>query len=357
VRRTTVGSVIVGEHAHFHEIDDPIDPEGVHSDADIKAVNTWCTETIAQRKIDSKVTLMILVMQRLHQNDPTGFILNKVKSGKWKVKHINLPAKRTKHVKPVAVRKLYTKVKGPDGKSVWLFDPKRLPLDVLDQKEDLGQFMYAGQYLQHPVPLGGGMFKTGRLKFAPPPPFREFSSLVRYWDKAATEGGGAYSAGVLVGERWVTMDGKAAKRRAKDAQPEYWIFNCNRGQWDTDERESQILNTAKMDPRGKTFWTGIEDEGGSAGKDVALMSVRRLAGFKVKMHKPSGDKALRADPVSVQVYGKNVWIAMYGDDRDAWIVPFVEEMKYFPNSTYKDQIDALSGAFALIWKRRRAGGI
>ena len=339
VRRTTVGSVIVGEHAHFLGVDDPLDPEGARSDADIVNASTWCTETISQRKVNQKISVMTLVMQRLHQDDPTGFILELAKGGKWPVRHICLPATRSRAVKPARLRKFYSE----EG----LFDPKRLPQDVLEEKKELGQFMYAGQYDQNPVPLGGGMFKVDRLKYDVPPPMRKFNKLVRYWDKAATAGGGAYTAGVLLGELLV--------REGNKRVPQYWILHVERGQWDTDQRESIIDMWARRDPK-KTI-IGVEDEGGSTGKDVALMTVRRHIGRRLVMHKPTGDKVLRADPISVQVNGHNVMIAKYGDDRDGWIHPFIEEMRYFPMSKYKDQMDGLSGGFALIWSRKRIGGM
>jgi phage terminase large subunit-like protein len=44
--------------------------------------------------------------------------------------------------------------------------------------------------------------------------------------------------------------------------------------------------------------------------------------------------------------------------RAPWNSAFIEEHKYFPHSTYKDQVDAASGAFLLVAaKRRRAGAL
>lgn len=346
VRRTTVGSVIIGEHAHFLEVDDPLDPEGARSDAELETANGWVTETISQRKVDQQVAVMILVMQRLHQNDPTGFILKKHedKPESMPIKHICLPAKRNKHVSPPSRRRYY----GTHG----LLDPVRLPQAVLTQKEDLGAYMYAGQYDQHPVPRSGGMFKTDRILLDTPPVLTKFADIVRYWDKGATKDGGAYTAGVKVAKLLVGKQPDPLNPKKFHPLWEYWILHCERGQWDTYEREEQIDQTAKID--GTKVRMGIENEGGSTGKDIALMTIQRHSGNRISMHSPTGDKEARADPVSVQVNGRNVKIASYGDDRDAWIHPFLEELKLFPKSTYKDQVDALSGAFDLLWKRKTA---
>jgi len=340
IRRTTVGSVIIGEHADFIEIDDPLDPEGARSDPELETANTWCTETIAQRKVDQGVSLTILVMQRLSQNDPTGYMLAKAAKGEYRIRHICLPAIRNQAVRPVAARANYDSATG-------LLDPRRLPASVLDEKRALGVYMFAGQYLQSPVPLGGGMFRVSKLQIATPPPERRFTQIIRYWDKAATGGGGAYTAGVKMG-MW-------APDPSRRNEPEFWVFNVSRGQWATDEREAIIDQTANAD--GRSVVLALENEGGSSGKDVALMTLRRHAGRRVVMDRPTGDKAMRADPVSTQVNAGNVKLAMYGDDRDAWIPAFLDELKHFPNSTFKDQVDALSGAFKLLTNKRRAGAM
>jgi len=72
--------------------------------------------------------------------------------------------------------------------------------------------------------------------------------------------------------------------------------------------------------------------------------------------KPSGSdssKELRADPFSVQVNNGNV-VLKRGD----WNIEYLGELSFFPYSKYKDQVDASSGAFNLITKRKkRAGGL
>jgi predicted phage terminase large subunit-like protein len=341
VRRTTVGSAIIGEHAHFLVVDDPMDPSSARSAPEREAANTWMTETISQRKVDQAVTPMILVMQRLHENDCTGHLEATAKRSGNTTRTIRLPATRTGLVSPPQLRAKY----GPTG----LLDPIRLPPSVLREKQALGTYMYSGQYLQNPIPAGGAMFKTAAFPRRPPPPLVSPGAggpwvyLCRYWDKAATEGGGARTAGVLFG---VTGSYK---------EPQFWILNARVGQWATDEREGIIDECARLDPVGVVI--GIEDEGGSSGKDIALQTVRRHHGRRIVMHKPSGDKVGRADPVSVQVNQGNVVLATYGDARDEWQATFVEELKYFPLGQYKDQVDALSGAFALWLRgRHRSGG-
>lgn len=305
------GSTVVGMHAHFLGIDDPIDPESAVSEADLATANRWVDGTIVQRKVDKRLSFLYMVMQRLHQNDPTGHLL---KSRPDTIRHVCLPAEVTPDIKPIELRPYYV-----DG----LLDSVRLPRAVLDSQMLQGQYHYSGQYLQSPVPLGGGMFKVGRLTIDTPP--QKFRAVVRYWDKAGTEGDGAYTAGVKMGEDFDGM---------------YWVLHVVRGQWEAAEREKIIKQTAQID--GESVMVGLEQEPGSGGKDSARATIRNLAGFDVTANSVGGegDKARRADPFAAQVNGGNVRIAP-GD----WNHEYVEEMRYFPRSTYKDQVDASSGAF------------
>ena len=66
-----VGGSVVGLHGHLLLVDDPVDPAGAISEVEMVTANRWMDETLATRKVDKAVTLTILIMQRLHQNDCT----------------------------------------------------------------------------------------------------------------------------------------------------------------------------------------------------------------------------------------------------------------------------------------------
>jgi predicted phage terminase large subunit-like protein len=283
-------------------------------------------ETLPSRKVDKKVALTSVVMQRLHQNDPTGNRLDKgIKGGK--VRHICLPADINEgyEIKPRYLRRHYK-----NG----LMDSIRLGRDVLaEQRTLLGEFGYAGQYGQSPVPLGGGQFKVDRIRIERSAPLK-FRQRCRFWDKAGTAGGGAYTVGALLG---VDLDGV------------FWILDIVRGQWDSSEREKIIRQTAIADRR--IVVVGLEQEPGSGGKESAEATVRNLAGFRVRLDKPTGSKEDRADPFSTQVNGWNVRCI-----KAPWTTACIEELRFFPASRYKDQVDALSGGFNIISKRRMKAG-
>lgn len=316
-----VGGSVIGMHSHFIAIDDPIDPQGALSDLICTEANLWATETLSRRKVNVMLTPTVLIMQRLHQNDLTGHMLERGTKVRW----CSVPADDSWDVRPPEFREFYA-----DG----LLDPQRLPREALDEAyATLLEAGYAGQYGQSPIPRGGAMFKVDRLNYSRVPPLTWKRGPVRYWDKAGTLGGGAYTVGAKL---------------AIDFDDRVWILDIVRGQWDSGARERKILETAKSD--GKNVRVGIEQEPGSAGKESAENTAKSLtlSGFRVRMEKATGDKELRADPLSTQVNIGNV--VLYEESR--WNKVFVEEMRFFPLSKYKDQIDAASGAYGLITKTR-----
>jgi len=325
----STGGMITGDHAHFIIIDDPLNPLEAASEAFMKTAHDWMKETLPTRVVDKKLSPTILIMQRLHEDDPTSMMLD------WKkVRHINLPAERMLGKKmtgrPRSLKRKYTTDPDKDGAS--LLDPIRMDRGVLkDFEMKLSEYGYAGQFLQTPVPLEGGMFKTARLHFdVPPVSVNDWIQKVRFWDKAGTEGGGAYTVGVLMGE---------------DKDHHFWILDVIRVQLDTGEREKLIKLTAQVD-EVEAFTRvkiGVEQEPGSGGKESAQNTISNLAGFVVEAIRPSGDKSIRAMPFSSQVNVGNVYIAP-----GEWNTAYINELTLFPNSKYKDQVDASSGAFTLL---------
>lgn len=334
-----IGGSVTGYHGHFLIIDDPLDPNAAISALELDTANKWMTETLPTRKVDKSVTPLILIMQRLHQNDPTGLLLERERarlssSEAVPIRHICLPAEVSDMVKPSTLKERYI-----DG----LLDPLRLSQKHLAdfRPPNLSEFAYSGQFEQTPVPRGGGMFKTGKLLTAEPPVWRKFREIVRYWDKAGTGGGGCFTVGCLLGE---------------DFLGRFWILDIVRGQWEAAEREQTIKQTTEMDAamiQRCHYRVGVEQEPGSGGKESAQATVVKLKGHTVYVDRPTGDKTLRADPFASQINADNVRMKA-GD----WNHLYIEELRFFPFSKYKDQVDASSGAFAMLAKpQKKVGGL
>lgn len=323
-RRLSVGvqGNITGKHADFILADDLLNPRGARSEQELNNTNIFILETLRNRKKDPNNCPIILIMQRLHENDPTGMLLKNFPNG---CKHICIPAELTDYVSPPELKQYY--ING-------LMNISSLPKEYLDTQRMAGDFYYAGQYLQNPVPLGGGMFKMERINIEETLP-KEWTKQVRYWDKGGTKDGGCYTVGTKLG---FNCDGKV------------WIIDVKRGQWDAAEREKIIKQTAQMD--GKDVIIGIEQEGGSGGKESAENTARNLMGYKVRLDRPTGDKAARADPFATQVNAHNVNML-----KAEWNDAYINELAYFPDSTYKDQVDASSGAFKILNQKELIVGV
>ena len=329
----SVMGTITGEHGHLICIDDPINPLAASSEVGLNNVNEWMSETIPSRAKTLARTPIILIMQRLHQDDPSE---NMRKSES--VKHICLPAElKDNEVKPKKLRRKY--VNG-------LLDPIRLSKeDLAKQKKKLSGYAYACQYDQNPVPREGGMFKVDRIKIDVPS--GKWKWQVRYWDKAGTKDGGCYTSGFKL---------------AEDMRGVLWIRDVRRGQWEAGEREDIILQTAEAD--GKDVIIGIEQEGGSGGKESAANSVRRLKGFRVYTDCPTGDKIIRAEELATQTEHYNVKIEKgpmtepREDLNGKSLAEIILELfRGFPFVKVKDDVDASSGALALGLKISRVARV
>lgn len=294
--------------------DDPHSVEAALSDLKRESALRVFQETLPTRLNNPDSSIIAIVMQRLHEYDVSGLILE----NDYGYEHLCLPMEFE------VENRCVTSIgfKDPRTEEGELLFPERFPRDVVERdKKVMGSFAVAGQFQQRPAPRGGGFFDWQKVDIVDSHP--RIVKSIRYWDKAGTEGGGAYTAGVKMG---LGEDGI------------YYVQNVTRGQWGSTKREASIKAVANQDGIGTHVW--IEQEPGSGGKESAESTIRNLAGFTIKSERPTGDKAVRAEPFAVQVEAGNVKLV-----RGDWNDDFINEMKTFPVGKYKDQIDASSGAF------------
>src|SRR5581483_6348496 len=81
------GGSVQGLHGLITVIDDPIDPSRAVSEQELHNVNEWIGSTLSGRKVEKSISATILVMQRLHVEDPTAMFLQRKD-----VRHIRIPA-------------------------------------------------------------------------------------------------------------------------------------------------------------------------------------------------------------------------------------------------------------------------
>ncbi|MGI8655465.1 MAG: phage terminase large subunit [Pyrinomonadaceae bacterium] len=305
-----LGSGFTGLGADTLIVDDPYkNREEAFSSIINEGIWGWWREVVVPRlNTDSNVVVMF---HRWKTDDLAGKLLEQ---GGWE--HLRFAA-------------IGDGVDDPMEREVGFPLSTRYPVEYLRQVElTQGSAAFASLYQGVPVAREGNMFKwswfePNNIVEALP---TEGLTFIRYWDKAFTEGGGAYTAGVLM---------------AKHRSGAYYVIDVVRGQWESGSRDAEILRTAQEDSRrcrGVKQW--IEQEPGSTGRDSCAVLIQKLAGYSVEADKVTGSKEERADPLASQAQAGNIKIL-----RAPWLRTFLEELTAFPNGKYKDQVDAASGAF------------
>lgn len=321
---TSVGAKVTGVHAHIIGIDDPIDPEQALSDPDRIRANEFI-DNIRTRTVEKRVTPIYLIMQRLHEEDPT----NKLLKGAKKVRHIRLPGDDSWTIAPDELRREYEKNDG-------LFDPVRMSREILeDLRFILGPNKYGGQIGQDPKPREGGMFQKKWFEIVEAAP--EGGFMARGWDFAGTKVTGkakslqAATVGVLV-----KLVG-ARVREGKLVSGTVYIMDEAHGYTTGAETRKMMRACASQD--GVECIQDIPQDPGQAGKDQVTNMVANLHGFVTKFSVESGDKAVRAEPLSAQCEVGNVKLV-----KGIWNSEWLEEVTFFPNGR-KDRVDATVRAY------------
>lgn len=165
--RFSTGVGGIGRRAHVIGIDDPIELEDVSSEAERRRVNDWIGQTISQRFVDARRPRLSMVMQRLHVDDPSAFML-----AGGDTEHLMLPSEFdvrrtciTHHVVNGERREFWRDPRKADGD---LLFPEKFPREVLEaykRPNKLGAHGYATQHGQNPHPPEGGMFKAKCWRF------------------------------------------------------------------------------------------------------------------------------------------------------------------------------------------------
>lgn len=331
---TSVGGAGTGEHPDFTIIDDPLTEQQSRSEADRAAANNWIDRTLSTRGVTRDMRT-VLIMQRLHEDDPTGHLLQK---GGWE--HVVFPMRFIGEVRYPDGR-----VEMPDprdrrtlkGELLW---PSLFPERKVKSLEiALGPYAAAGQLQQRPSPEGGGLFQRIWFKFVQSAP--AVARRVRGWDTAATEGAGDYTAGVKIAEPPGKVDENTGELQGLGI---FYIEHCVHEQLSPAGVDTIMLSTAKSD--GISVSQREEREPGGSGKVVTSARTKLLKGFDHAEVLVSRDKITRAKPLRAQCEAGNVFIVRTGDPgTDAWIEPFISELCDFPTGKYDDSVDAASCSF------------
>ena len=179
-RQAAAAGSITGSRGDRVIIDDPLSVDDAGSDAVRNSTNTWFLEAVPTRLNNPKTSAIIVIMQRLHEEDVSGIILEK----QLGYDHIMLPMRYDpSRAAPTALG--YEDPREIDGE---LLFPQRFPVEVVDRDERaMGPYASAGQFQQTPEPRGGGIIKREWWQLWEHDVFPPMDYIIASLDTAYTE--------------------------------------------------------------------------------------------------------------------------------------------------------------------------
>jgi predicted phage terminase large subunit-like protein len=319
---TSVGGMLTGRGADYIIIDDPLKPDEALSDVQRKAVNGWFDNTLYTRVNDKRTGCIILIMQRLHEDDLVGHVLA---MERWKV--IRFPAiaeEDETHVieTPYGTRRFERRA----GEAL---HPEREPLEVLKRiREAQGEYNFAGQYQQAPAPLDGGLVKVGWFKtYTAADRPAKFEIIFQSWDTA----------------------------NKSSELSDYSVCTT----WGVNDKHLYLLDVYRKRIGYPELKRAVREQVGAFGAKTILIEdkasgtqlVQELLDegvHAVKKYEPTMDKTMRMHSVTSTI--ENGFI--YLPDKAPWLAEYVHELAIFPNGKYDDQADSTSQA--LDWFKNAA---
>ncbi len=317
---TSTGGVLTGRGADIILIDDPLKPEDALSEAQRQAANDWFDHTLYSRLNDKRHGAIVIIMQRLHEDDLVGHVLAQEQ---WEI--LSFPAiaeKDEEHrIETILEPKCFRRRQGE------ALHPDREPLEVLDRiRRTIGEYNFAGQYQQSPAPLGGGLVKADWFRR-----YREnevperFDRIVQSWDTAnkatelsdfsvCTTWGVKDKDLFLIGVFRRRLEYPALKRAVREQQS---LF-----------RATEVL---------------IEDK---ASGTQLIQELITDGCHGVTRYQPECDKIMRLHAQTGMIENGFVHIP----ETAPWLAEYLHEMTVFPKGKHDDQVD--STAQFLDWFKR-----
>jgi predicted phage terminase large subunit-like protein len=315
---TSVGGVLTGRGGDFMIIDDPLKPDEAVSETQRNAVNDWYQHTLYSRLNNKDTGCIIIIMQRLHEDDLVGHLLQQ---GEWKV--LGFPAIAVEDETHVIRTPYGTRtVKRRIGQAL---HPKREPLEVLQIiRSTQGEYNFAGQYQQTPAPLGGGMVKLGWFRtYKDGEEPAKFDLVFQSWDTAVkVKDLNDYSVCTTWGKK----------------ENKLYLLHVLRRRMEYPELKRAVREHAK---NFKASTILIEDK--SSGAQL-IQELLREGLHAISRYEPKLEKVMRLHSVTSTIENGFVYLP----DKAEWLGEYLHEMTSFPKGKFDDQCDSTSQALDWI---------
>lgn len=322
---TSVGGTLTGRGGDIIVIDDPIKPDEAMSETTRKKVINWYANTLSSRLNDKTNGAIVLVMQRLHEEDLAGHLLE---AGGWE--HLSLPA-----IAETGEEIALTSVRTYKRASGVALHPEREPIAILERlKATMGSALFSAQYQQAPVPTEGLHIRRDWLKrYKISPKKQPGDQVVQSWDTASKDG---------VFNDW-SVCVTVLKRKQK-----IYVLDVFRGKLTFPDLRRKVEELALKSGADVLL---IEDAASGAQLIQQLRADSRVGVPSPIARKPEGDKVTRFSAQSARIEAGDLLLP-----EDApWLAEFERELLGFPNLKHDDQVDALTQLLA--WRPYKGGQI
>jgi predicted phage terminase large subunit-like protein len=321
---TTIEGSLAGRGGDLLIIDDPHKPGDVVYETGRTRVYRWFCDTGLPALDDKRHGAVVLVMQRLQEDDLTGMVL-RTAPGEWTV--LSLPAIAEGEERVTIGADEYHFRKAGD-----LLHPEREPLEVLNSlRLQLGAETFAAQYQQSPIcPDSLIMNQSWIQRYDQLPTRTSNSKIVQSWDTASKDGElNDYSV-------CVTLLYHASK---------YYLVDVLRERLLYPQLRERAIAHARVHQANTIL---IED----AGAGIHLVTELKNAKLLAVAAKPQLNKRMRM-AVQLEKFKSGTILL---PKQASWLANFEHELFAFPHSRYDDQIDALSQALAYEPPKDRYAG-
>jgi predicted phage terminase large subunit-like protein len=309
---TSVGGTLTGRGGDIIIIDDPLKPDEAFSEAKRSAANQWFTNTLLSRLDDKRTGAIVVVMQRVHMDDLTGFLTEQ--SDEWDI--LRLPAIATcEETIPLSPSRSYTRRVGE------ALSAEREPIHTLQAlKLQIGSDAFSAQYQQSPMPPGGAMIKRDWVKrYQDLPLVTDRLFVMQSWD-TASKGGPENDWSVCT--TWQLARGKR-----------WFLIDVWRGRVDYPSLKAKALHLAQ---HWKARRVVVED----AMTGTSLVQELRSQVSGMIAIRPEGDKITRMAVASAKFEAGQVLFP----ERASWLPDLEAELFAFPVGRHDDQCDSISQA-------------
>lgn len=320
---------VTGLRGDVFVVDDPHNAMDAESKALRESAVEWYFKATTSRLNDPRTGARVVIMQRLHQADLAGTLIEK---GGYEVLCLPLefdPARR-------CTTSIWTDPRTQPGES--LFPAMFTPEVIAELKREMGSSAWAGQYNQDPIPDGGGKFKRDWWRFWKPEGFG---------DRQPRPKGSSDAPAVLLPERFdeVVASWDCTFKKTDDTDFVACVIVGRKGAFfyvlDHLCERMSFTDTLRAMKRMHAKWPQarsilVEDKAnGPAVIDTLAAEVHGIIGVN-----PEGGKEARAAAIEPSVEAAQVFLP----DGSNWLEKWFNEFESFPKGTHDDRVDALSQA-------------